>query len=292
MDLNLRGRRALIAGSSKGIGLAIARSLASEGCEVHLIARTRSDLDKAVAQIKSDYGVEAAGHAVDLSAGANVKAVAAAAGEVDILVNSAGAVPRGTLLEIDEERWRKSWDLKVFGAINLTREIYGPMCQRGRGVIINVAGMAGERPGRLLHCRLDGECGADHVLALARRRQHPPRRAGAGGQSRPVETELHLKNTKRLAKERLGDENRWREIMHRRADEARGARTDEVSAMVAFLASDRCSYISGSSILIDGGLLTDSSIGVNRAIGVRHASGEIQTTSAWIASRSLLQTRR
>ena len=70
----------------------------------------------------------------------------AACGEVDILVNSAGAVPRGTLLEIDEERWRKAWDLKLFGAINLTREIYRPMCARGRGVIINIAGMAGERP--------------------------------------------------------------------------------------------------------------------------------------------------
>ncbi len=123
MDLNLRGRRALIAGSSKGIGLAIARSLAAEGCNVQLIARTKTELDNVAAQIRSEYGVEAVGHAADLSVGANVKAVAAAAGEVDILVNSAGNVPRGTLLEIDEERWRKSWYLKVFGAKNLTREI-------------------------------------------------------------------------------------------------------------------------------------------------------------------------
>ena len=59
MDLNLRGRRALITGSSKGIGLAIARSLASEGCHVQLVARTQSELDKVTAKIRADYGVEA-----------------------------------------------------------------------------------------------------------------------------------------------------------------------------------------------------------------------------------------
>jgi short-subunit dehydrogenase len=146
MDLNLRGRRALITGSSKGIGLAIARSLAAEGVHVHLVARTQSELDKVTAQIRSDYGVGAKGHSADLSSSAAIPPLVAAVGEVDILVNSAGAIPRGTLLDIDEERWRKAWDLKLFGAINLTRAIYGPMCQRGKGVIINIAGLAGERP--------------------------------------------------------------------------------------------------------------------------------------------------
>src|SRR5215831_18192832 len=101
MDLNLRGRRALVTGSSKGIGLAIARALAQEGCDVQLVARTQSELDKATAAIRSEFGVQAIGHAADLSVSASIKAVARAAGEVDILVNSAGGIPRGTLLEID-----------------------------------------------------------------------------------------------------------------------------------------------------------------------------------------------
>src|SRR5262245_54839659 len=122
MDLNLTGRAALIAGGSKGIGLAIARALAAEGCHLHLAARTASELAKVAAEIHTRYGVPVTAHPADLTDSAQVKKVAAACGDVDILVNSAGAIPRGTLVEIDEERWRKSWDLKVFGAINLTRE--------------------------------------------------------------------------------------------------------------------------------------------------------------------------
>ena len=214
-------------------------------------------------QIKADYGVAAVGHAADLSIGTNAKAVAAACGAIDILVNSAGAVPRGTLLEIDEERWRKAWDLKLFGAINLTREIYGPMCARGRGVIINIAGMAGERPDAYY---IAGSCANATLIMFSRSLGGDSIRHGVrvlAVNPGPVETEAHINNTRRLAKERFGDENRWRDVMAG-LPMKRAALPEEVSAMVAFLASDHCSYISGASILIDGGLLTDSAIGVRR----------------------------
>jgi NAD(P)-dependent dehydrogenase (short-subunit alcohol dehydrogenase family) len=263
MDLNLRGRRALVTGSSKGIGLAIARSLAAEGCDVQLVARTQSELDKAAAQIKSDFGVDARGHAADLSVSAGVKAVAAACGEIDILVNSAGAIPRGTLLEIDEARWRKAWDLKLFGAINLTREVYGPMCQRGKGVIVNIAGLAGERPDAYY---IAGSCANVALIMFSRSLGGDSIRHGVrvvAVNPGPVETEKHINDTKRLAKEKFGDETRWRDVMSG-LPMKRAATTDEVSGMVAFLCSDYASYISGSSILIDGGLLSDSAIGVKR----------------------------
>jgi NAD(P)-dependent dehydrogenase (short-subunit alcohol dehydrogenase family) len=259
----LRGRRALITGSSKGIGLAIARTLASEGCHVQLVARTQSELDKVTAQIRADYKVEAVGHSADLSNSANIKMVAAAAGDVDILVNSAGAIPRGTLLDIDEERWRKAWDLKLFGAINLTRGIYGPMCKRGRGVIINIAGLAGERPDGYY---IAGSTANAALIMFSRSLGGDSVRYGVrvlAVNPGPVETEKHINDTKRLAKEKFGDENRWRDVMSA-LPMKRAATTDEVSGMVAFLCSDYCSYISGSSILIDGGLLTDSAIGVRR----------------------------
>lgn len=263
MDLKLNGRRALVTGSSKGIGLAIAHSLAAEGCRVQLAARTRADLDKAAAEIQARHGVEAVGHAVDLSESASVKELAKRAGDIDILVNSAGAIPRGGLLDIDEERWRKSWDLKLFGAINLTREIYGPMCERGRGVIINIAGLAGERPDAFY---IAGSCANAALIMFSRSLGGDSIRYGVrvlAVNPGPVETEKHVNDTKRLAKERLGDESRWREVMAG-LPMKRAATTDEVSGMVAFLASDHCSYVSGTSILIDGGLLTDSANGVRR----------------------------
>jgi len=263
MDLKLRGRRALITGSSKGIGLAIARTLAAEGCDIQLVARTQSELDKVTAKIRADYGVDARGHATDLSDSGAVKRVAGACGEIDILVNSVGAVPRGTLLEIDEARWRKAWDLKVFGTINMTREIYGPMCARGKGVIINIAGMAGERPDAYY---IAGSMANAALIMFSRSLGGDSIRYGVRVlvvNPGPVETELHINNTKRLAKERFGDENRWRDIMAG-LPMKRAALPDEVSGMVAFLCSDHASYISGASILIDGGLLTDSAIGVKR----------------------------
>ena len=263
MDLNLKGRRALVTGASKGIGLAVARSLAQEGCNVQIVARTQADLDKAAAGIRKDYGVDAKGLAADLSDSAAVKTVAAAAGDIDILVNSAGAIPRGTVLEIDEERWRKAWDLKVFGAINLTREVYGPMCRRGSGVIINVVGLAGERPDAHY---IAGSCGNAALIMFSRSLGGDSIRYGVrvvAVNPGPVETEKHIADTRRLAKEKFGDETRWRDVMAG-LPMRRAATTDEVSSMVAFLASDHASYISGSAILIDGGLLSDAAIGVKR----------------------------
>lgn len=263
MDLKLRGRRALITGSSKGIGLAIAQSLAGEGCAVQLVARTRSELDKAAAEITSRFGVEAIGHALDLSESANINILADRAGNVDILVNSAGAIPRGDILEIDEARWRKAWDLKLFATINLTRAVYGPMCKRGRGVIINIAGLAGERPDAFY---IAGSCANAALIMFSRSLGGDSIRHGVrvvAVNPGPVETEKHISDTKRLAKERFGDENRWRDVMSG-LPMKRAATTDEVAGMVTFLASDYASYISGSSILIDGGLLTDSANGVKR----------------------------
>lgn len=263
MDLKLRGRTALITGGSKGIGLAIARTLAAEGCHLHLAARTASELDKVAQEIGTAHGVTVTTHPADLSDGTQVKKVAAAAGAVDILVNSAGGIPRGTLTEIDEERWRRAWDLKVLGCINLTREIYEPMCRRGKGVIINVVGISGDRPDAYY---IAGSAANAALIMFSRSLGGDSIRHGVrvvAVNPGPVETEKHIRDTERLAQERFGDKSRWRDVMAG-LPMKRAALPEEVSAMVAFLASDHASYISGSAVTIDGGLLSDSAIGVRR----------------------------
>ena len=148
MELNLRGRTALITGASKGIGLASAEVLASEGVNVILVSRTRSDLDAAREKIAARWNVNVQVHAYDLSDSRNVDKLIAAHADIDILVNNAGAIPAGDLQQITEERWRAAWDLKVFGYINMCRGFYAQMKPRGRGVIVNVLGMAGEKMDR------------------------------------------------------------------------------------------------------------------------------------------------
>lgn len=263
MELNLRGRTALITGGSKGIGLAIAQSLAAEGCALHLAARTALELDQAAQEIRARHGVAVTTHPADLTDRAQLKRVATACAQVDILVNSAGGIPRGTLIEIDEERWRRAWDLKVFATINLAREIYGPMCQRGKGVIINIVGLSGDRPDAYY---IAGSSANAALIMFSRSLGGDSIRHGVrvvAVNPGPVETEKHIRDTERLAHERFGDKSRWREVMAG-LPMRRAATPQEVSSMVAFLASDLASYISGSAITIDGGLLSDSAIGVKR----------------------------
>src|SRR4051812_45005432 len=139
MDLRLKGKSVLVTGGSKGIGLACAKAFVAEGCKVHLAARDAQRLQKA----KSDLGGDVTTHSVDLRDGAALKALARDCADVDILVNNAGDIPGGTIETLDEAKWRHAWELKVFGFINLTRELYPRMKARKSAVMVNVIGMAG-----------------------------------------------------------------------------------------------------------------------------------------------------
>ena len=148
MDLGLRGKKALITGASKGIGRACAEVLAGEGCDVALVSRTAADLEAARAEIAGKYNVGVRVFPLDLSDSKNVDKVASECPDIDILVNNAGAIPAGNLDQITEDRWRDAWDLKVFGNINMCRQFYAAMRTRGRGVIINIMDVAGEKVDR------------------------------------------------------------------------------------------------------------------------------------------------
>src|SRR3981081_973817 len=146
MDLGLKGKTVLITGGSKGIGLACAMSFAAEGCDLHLAARNRELLESARRRVTDSHDVDVSLHAADLRDRTALHDLANACGDSDILVNNAGDIPGGSIESLDEIKWRHAWELKVFGYINLTRELFGRMKARKRGVIVNVIGMAGESP--------------------------------------------------------------------------------------------------------------------------------------------------
>ena len=133
MDLKIAGKTALITGSSKGIGRAAAEIFAAEGCNVILVSRSTESLAAAKSTIVQASNVRVDTIATDLSDSSNVDRLAKGYPDIDILVNNAGAIPGGTLLDVSEETWRKAWDLKVFGYINMFRAFYALMKARKAG---------------------------------------------------------------------------------------------------------------------------------------------------------------
>jgi len=251
MELDLKGKVALITGGSKGIGLACAQVLAAEGCPLHLAARSEFGLLDAKKDLESRFGISADIHCVDLSVGDEARRLAADLPDVDILVNNAGAIPRGDLWQIDEPYWREAWDLKVFGYINLCRAVYPQMKARGKGVIINVIGAAGERP------RLDYIAGGTANAALMAFTRALGAKSLADG-IRVVAVNPGLIHTQRLetllqsfARTKFNDSARWKELLP--ADPPPGMPQD-IANVVAFLASDRARYITGTVVTADGGI--------------------------------------
>ncbi len=253
MDLNLTGKTVLITGGSKGIGFATARAFAAEGCQLHLVARTAADLNAARDHIRKEYNVEVTVHSTDLSLGENVGHLVEACGDVDILINNAGAVPGGGVEEVDEARWRSAWNLKVFGYINMTRAMYARMKGRGEGVILNIIGNAGNL---VPASYITGVTGSAGLAAFTRALggvslDHGVRVVGIS----PGDclNERGIIFLRQQAKEALGDAERWRERMKDLPGQ-RAAESDEIAWAVVFLASDRSGYTSGSILTIDGGM--------------------------------------
>lgn len=253
MELNLKGLCALITGGSKGIGYAIAEGLAREGVNLILVSRNSSDLDHAKSQLQQNYQVHIETIAVDLSQSQAITNLTKRAAEIDILINNAGAIPAGDLEAVDEDKWRKAWDLKVFGYINMTRAFYHNMKNRGKnGVIINITGLsgikldanyiAGSSGNACLETftRTAGAYSMDHgvrILAVS---------PGA------VQTERIESLLKHKAKNELGDAQLWEKYLSNLPLQ-RAATSEEVANLVVFLASNKAAYISGVIYHVDGG---------------------------------------
>ena len=250
----LQGKWALVTGATAGLGLAVAESLA--GASANIVLHDLNEPREVRDRLRSHFGVEVISIAADLSQRAAIEAMMAdllgRVGAVDILVNNAGAIPGGTLLNVDESTWRRAWDLKVFGYVNLTRTIYAQMKARGGGVIVNDIGAAGEKFYANYIC---GSAGNAALMAFTR---------ALGGKSLadnirvvginpgPVGTDRHVTLLKTRAKNQFGDENRYKEFQ-KNIPLGRPAHAREIGDLMAFLASDRSGYTSGVIFTVDGG---------------------------------------
>ncbi|WP_198968760.1 SDR family oxidoreductase [Xylophilus sp. ASV27] len=251
MDLQLNGRKVLVTGASRGIGEGLAHAFAAEGCALYLTARAGDDLARVAQAVRDRHGALVRTLALDMTAPGAPEQVAAFSDDADVLVNNAGAIPGGSLWEVDEAAWRRGWELKVFGYINLTRLVYARMKASGGGVILNNIGNGGENYD---FDYIAGTTGNAALMAFTR---------ALGGRS--------LQDGIRVLGVNPGpvDTERIRKVLRQRGDRSdtmagmplgRPASVQEVADLFVYLASSRSGYSSGAIFTVDGGLTSRRSI--------------------------------
>ena len=253
MELGLKGKVAAVTGGTDGIGRATALKLAQEGARVAICARRQEPLDKTAAEIRK-AGVEALAVAADMSKAGDVerfiKAVIERFGRIDILVNNAGTSARGKFLEVDDKTWGADIELKVFGAIRCTRLAVPHMKMHGGGRIVNITISSAKQPGAESYPTSVSRA-AGLALTKALSKEYAP--------------DNILVNTVCIGKIKSGQHERRYTRDGRSAEEyyrqtakdiplGRVGEAEEVANVIAFLVSDAASYVTGTSVNLDGGI--------------------------------------
>jgi 3-oxoacyl-[acyl-carrier protein] reductase len=265
MDLGLSGKIALVTGASKGIGGAIALELAREGADVVICAREPGPLDETARRI-AELGRQALAVPADLASAAGVLAVVNGAiatfGRVDILINNVGGAggPSG-FMNLRDEHWQMAWDLNVMAAVRFSRALIPGMVERRWGRIVNIASTSAREPDTVVVHYNSAKAG---LLALSKTLANAYAQDGVlvncvlPGLTRTPAVESSA--AKRLKEQGIDvdgmtpDDLVNRYYMPRRPlPIGRIGQPEDLAAIVAFLASDRAGFITGTAINVDGG---------------------------------------
>ncbi|UUX32760.1 SDR family NAD(P)-dependent oxidoreductase [Fundicoccus culcitae] len=255
MDLGLQGKVAVVTGSSKGIGLATAKMLVGEGADVTICARNLDRLEAAKAEILAETGKEVLVVVADMTIEADCERVIEETvehfGRLDILINNAGTSEAHPFEEVDNALWQKDLDLKLFGAINTTRAAVPHMRQVGGGAVVNLTAAAGKTPGaKSFPTSISRAAGLALTKGLSKEFAADNIRINAVciGLIRSDQIEKKWQNER--------PDLTWEEYSALDSHEIPMGRigdTVEAAKVITFLASSGASYVTGTSVNIDGG---------------------------------------